>query len=165
MCTGRQSAAQNSRPIELGIDASASFGLDSPSTTTIAIPVSDLRAGFYFSNMLSLEPSVSLTSISSEGDHLTTYTVGLGALIHLQHGRQVGTGLYVRPFAGLSGVSLSGTGSTNQAQLGVGLGYKLPLANRLATRFEVNYMHGFETDDVDSSNDIGLRLGLSFFTR
>lgn len=95
---------------------------------------------------------------------MTTYNFGLGALIHLQSGQPVGTGLYIRPFAALSGASVSDEGSTNQPQLGVGLGYKLPLANRLASRFEVNYTHGFETDDLYSSNAIGLRIGFSFFT-
>jgi hypothetical protein len=39
---------------------------------------------------------------------------------------------------------------------------KVPLANRLASRFEANFAHNF--GDF-SSNQIGLLAGLSFFTR
>jgi hypothetical protein len=62
---------------------------------------------------------------------------------------------------GLIGASGGGESTTN-GRLGAGLGMKVPLVNRLASRFEANFAHIF--GDF-SSNQSGLLAGLSFFTR
>ena len=66
-------------------------------------------------------------------------------------------------FLGVVGVSVSGGGNDNSGYGGAGVGIKIPFADRrLATRMEANYAHGFSSG---GSNQIGLTLGLSFFTR
>ena len=65
--------------------------------------------------------------------------------------------------AGFTGVS--GGGSDTQARIGVGLGTKIPFADRLATRLELNYGHAFSSSNSTGGNEIGASIGLSFFTR
>jgi hypothetical protein len=75
----------------------------------------------------------------------------------------VGRGLYGRPFLGVAGANATGFGNDNNGYAGLGVGLKIPFSDRrLATRMEANYAHGFGNA---SSNQIGLLLGLSFFTR
>ena len=66
---------------------------------------------------------------------------------------------YVRPFIDIQGASVSGGGSNSTAFFGVGGGLKIPLRDRIASRFEANFEHG------DGSDYFGLLAGLSFYTR
>lgn len=149
-------------PVELGMDAGVSIGLDDPSYTTISIPVQSIRAGFMISPRFSLEPSLGLTYMHFSGESLTQYRALVGLLYHFQMNRHANQ-WYVRPFAGITGVSGSGSSDT-QAEIGGGLGIKIPMAARVSTRFEANFEHGFKSGDVASSNAIGILAGLSFFT-
>jgi hypothetical protein len=152
-----------SNPIELGIDGGILFGLNTPRTTVVALPVQSFRVGFLVSDNLALEPRVAINSIHGGGASVTTYDFQLG-VVYQPDGDRVGKGLYGRPFLGVSGLSVSGAGGNNNSgYMGLGLGLKLPFADRrLATRMEANYEHGFSGG---GSNLIGLLLGLSFFTR
>jgi hypothetical protein len=157
-----QRARRNNGAVELGVDAGIMFGLDDPTSTVVSIPVQDFRVGLFVGDRLELEPRLSLNSIHSQGESLTTYTAELGVLF-LPSGDRVGNGLYLRPFVGTAGASLSGAGSDNSGYGGVGLGIKIPFADRrLATRLEANYTRGFSNG---GSNAIDLLFGLSFFTR
>jgi hypothetical protein len=151
----------NDRPIELGVDAGVSFGLDEPSVTTIGIPIRSFRVGFFFTDNVSLEPSFGLTSVHVEGETFTQYEAALALLLHLSR-YSPASGIYVRPFAGVTGVSGGGNSDSN-GLAGAGVGVKIPWGNRrLATRLEANFTHGF---DGDGTNAIGLHVGLSVFTR
>jgi hypothetical protein len=152
-------------PIEFGIDAGVLFGLDSPSSTTITIPAQSVRVGFFVNDRFSLEPAFGLTSSSSGGTNSTSYRLEVGGLWHFAGIQQ---GLYVRPFVGFRGNHFSEdniSSSATQALLGVGGGWKYPINRRVSARFEANYEHDFDGGDSGSSNGIGLRAGLSFFTR
>jgi hypothetical protein len=157
-----QSAAP--RPIELGVDAGITVGLDDDSFTTIDIPVQAFRIGFPLSPRVSLEPKLRLNVLTGEGDTFTTYRGELGLLYHLGSSRYPGAyhraGLYLRPFAGIVGFA-NGT-SDSAGLLGAGVGYKMPLVSRLSSRFEANFAHYFGDGDA---NELGLLAGLSFFTR
>ena len=162
--------AQPPRPVELGIDAGVTIGLGDNSVTVVDIPVQAFRAGFFMNDRVSLEPRIALTTISGEGDTFTTYLAELGLLYHFYRSRlrtdayPYGSPLsafYVRPFFGLVGAS-GGDNSTTNGRVGAGLGMKVPLASRLASRFEANYAHIFGDFSADQ---IGLLAGLSFFTR
>lgn len=158
---GRYYERDNDRPIELGFDAGVSFGLDEPSVTTIGIPIRSFRVGFFFTDNISLEPSFGLTSVHVEGDTFTQYEAALALLLHLSR-YQPASGLYVRPFVGVTGVSGGGDSDSN-GFAGAGLGVKIPWgARRVATRLEANFTHGF---DGDGTNAIGLLAGLSVFIR
>lgn len=162
--------AQPLRPVELGIDAAVTIGLGDNSVTVVDIPAQAFRIGFFVSDRISLEPKFGLTTVSGEGDTFTSYIAELGLLYHFYRARvrpdpypypSPASAFYVRPFAGFVGASGGGSSTTN-GRLGVGLGMKVPLVNRLASRFEANFAHTF--GDF-SSNQIGLLAGLSFFTR
>ena len=164
--TAVQASAQSTapRPLELGIDAGVTIGLDDDSFTTIDIPVQAFRIGFPLSPRVSLEPKLRLNVLTGEGDTFTTYRADLGLLYHLGSARYPGAyhraGLYLRPFAGI--VGFSNGDSDSAGLLGAGVGYKMPLVSRLSSRFEVNFAHAFGDGD---SNELGLLAGLSFFTR
>jgi hypothetical protein len=152
------------RPLELGIDAGVTIGLDDDSFTQIDIPVSAFRIGFPISPRTSLEPKLRINIITGEGDTFTSYRGELGLLYHLGSDRYPGAyqraGLYVRPFIGI--VGFADGNSDSAGILGGGIGWKLPLVSRLSTRLEANFAHQF--GDADA-NEIGLLAGLSFFTR
>jgi len=158
-----QRARETGGPVELGVDGAVVFGLDDPNTTVVSIPFQDFRLGYFIDDKLELEPRLSVNSIHGGGASLTTYGFELGVLF-MPAGDRVGKGFYLRPFLGVVGVSVSGGGGNdNSGYGGAGVGIKIPFADRrLATRMEANYAHGFSSG---GSNQIGLTLGLSFFTR
>lgn len=164
--TAVQASAQSTapRPIELGIDAGVTIGLDDDAFTTIDLPVQAFRIGFPLSPRVSLEPKLRINVLTGEGDTFTTYRGELGLLYHLGSDRYPGAyhraGLYLRPFAGI--VGFSNGESDSAGLLGAGVGYKIPLVSRLSSRFEANFAHYFGDGD---SNELGLLAGLSFFTR
>ena len=163
---GAQSTAP--RPIELGIDAGVTIGLEDDSFTTIDIPVQAFRIGFPLSPRVSLEPKLRVNMLTGNGT-VTNYRGELGLLYHFGSDRYPGAyhraGLYARPFVGIVGFSLDNDDideSDSAGLLGAGIGYKLPLVSRLSSRFEANFAHYFGNGDA---NEIGLLAGLSFFTR
>lgn len=158
----QRSSQRGSRPIEFGIDGGVSFGMDNPRVTVVGLPAQDFRVGILMTPRLALEPRFSINSIHGGGGSVTTYAFEAG-LVYSPAGDRVGKGLYGRPFMGISGASVSPGGSNNSSYAGLGVGLKLPFADRrLATRMETNYAHGFSNG---ASNQIGLLIGLSFFTR
>jgi hypothetical protein len=159
--TAAAQATQAGNPVELGMDAVVATSLGDTRITTVSIPNAEFRVGFFLSNNVSIEPRLGITSISGDGT-FTSYKGELGVLYHFG-GERVGSGVYVRPFAGFTGYSSAG--SDTQANAGIGLGVKIPFAERLATRIEANYVHGFSSDMGDGNNQLAASIGLSFFTR
>jgi len=158
---GAQRTSRNGS-LELGIDAGLTFGVGNSSGTLFSLPTQVFRLGYFLSDKLEFEPRFSINSISGGGNTVSTYNLEAGLLL-IPDGDRVGKGLYLRPFVGVAGISVSGGNSSNSGDVGVGVGLKLPFADRrLATRLEANYDHGFSGG---GSNTIGLLAGLSFFTR
>jgi hypothetical protein len=153
----RSSASSSSPSPEIGMDAGITFGLGTPSTTSIDIPARQIRMGFFMSPALSIEPTFGLRSVSGGVASSTVYNIGAGVLYHFSSSRAANQ-FYVRPFLNVVGAS-GGGASTSTAVFGVGGGLKVPLRDRLASRFEANFAHG------DGENAIGLLAGLSFYTR
>ncbi len=162
-------------PIELGVDA-AVVRDDATDVTTLSIPLRRLRAGFFLSPLLSLEPTLAYERASDDDGSASGFAGDLGLVAHLT-GQPVGrartAGLFVRPFVGVTRFSFSSDEdefddfdeSATQASVGVGLGFKLPVADRLAWRLEGTYARALETDDFPAANRVGLNVGLSFHTR
>ena len=151
------------RPVELGIDAGGTFDL-AADAVAIGIPVQDFRAGFFISDAVSVEPRLALNYLDGNGgSSIVALSAQLGPVIHLapHRGRTQG---YVRPFGGLNFLKV---GNDSDAQLAVGgaIGVKIPVAERLATRVEGSFTHGFETGNVSGGNALGLSVGLSLYTR
>lgn len=170
---GRPSPASSGSgllPIELGADAALSFGFGAPAGTSNAtqfqIPFSQVRAGFFVSPALSIEPVFGLTYSSAGGGSDTYYTVGVGALYHFSTIRSENQ-VYVRPFIDFMGTNASfgtTTRSLTGTVLGAGLGVKIPAADRLVYRLEANLAHNSNSNFDNSPNRIGLLAGLSYYT-
>jgi len=158
-------AAQAQNPIEVGIDGALGTTFDSPRITSLAIPVNQLRVGFFTSPRISIEPFGSLDYGSIEDSHFTSVDFGVGALYHFGAARSAPQP-YVRPFLQLDHKSTSsdfGGGGTTAFALGGGVGVKLPIANRFAWRLEAALAHTFEQDNVRASNSLFGIFGLSVF--
>jgi hypothetical protein len=160
-------------PVELGIDGGVTFGLDDPKVTQITIPGQRFRIGFFMSDAVSLEPAVALNYLSADDVSSTDFAGELGVLLHAAPGAS-GSRFYVRPFAGFDYVRFhddratnGGSSSATRTDIGAGVGIKTPIASRLHARFEANFAHRFDDSDVgdNSGNQLGLRAGLSFYTR
>ena len=152
------SAQRSANPSpEIGMDAGISFGLGNGGGTLVDIPVQQIRMGFFVSPALSIEPTFGLHRESGGGATVTVYNIGAGALYHFSPSRAANQ-FYIRPFIQIAGFSGGGV-SDSQARFGVGGGLKIPLRDRIASRFEANFAH------TDGSDMLGLLAGLSFYTR
>ena len=169
---GAQSKPEESRLVELGLDGGMSFGLDDPKQTNVGLPFQQLRAGFYLSPVISIEPLMSFdynkTSQAGVSASASTLDLGVGMLWHLSPNRNENQ-WYLRPVVDMLHVSGSVTGaptvSENQFALGGSVGVKVPMASRLATRLELGLQHRFEAGALGSQTYLGVTAGFSFFTR
>src|SRR5262245_13792939 len=157
----QQKQSQEKLPIELGMDGALERAFSTPGVTRLSLPVGRIRAGVYSLPVLEFEASLAIGSERTENASTSAITAGAGVLYHFSPLRTKAQP-YVRPFfewskATGSAAGISGSGSATG--YGVGLGTKLPLADRFAGRFEVAYGH---QEDVSS---LKLLFGLSFFTR
>jgi hypothetical protein len=163
------------RPIELGIDAALTYeSSDNVKQTALTLPVSKFRVGFFMTDAVSLEPSVSVqysrTTIENTvtGNDRTTsgtsYDLDFSLLYHFSTDR-THSQAFIRPFVGIRGFN-GESNSASQALFGGAIGVKLPLATRLATRLEFGFTHFAEDEpEFASSNRIFGSFGLSFFAR
>ena len=154
----RTSAAQRSI-WELGFDSQLAFGFDTPKVTVLSIPAASIRAGYWASDVLSIEPFFSLSHVSVQGGGSgSAYALGAGGLYHFSENRAKSQ-IYVRPF--LTFVGTSGGGASNSdVGVGVGAGMKWPkLGGRIALRGEGNI------ETINNNTALNLLFGLSFFTR
>jgi len=166
-----------SLPIELGVDAGVSRD-DRADVTTFAFPISRVRAGFFVSPALSLEPTLGVMRMSGDGGSVTRSQGALGVVAHLAGvptGRARTASFFVRPFVGFERTSVDfdengglfdrDARSATQALAGAGAGFKLPVGDRLAWRIEGVFTRFVESDDLPDGSAFGLNVGLSFHTR
>jgi hypothetical protein len=153
-------------PVELGFDAGLNSELSGTNkTTAFQAPLSQIRAGFYMSPTVSIEPTLSLATQSTSGvanSSVTAYAIGTGVLWHLSDNRTANQ-IYLRPFLGFAGVSTSGA-SASAFSFGGGVGYKMPMANRFATRLEANMSRTNAHNGVPAMNQLNLLAGLSVYS-
>ena len=148
--------------IELGFDGALSVFLNDPTTTRTSIPSEVFRVGFFPVNRVSIEPSIALSYIDGQNrDPLVSVSLSLSALWHLTPSRSR-TQPFLRPTAGVDYYSF---GSTSHSRLKAGgyVGLKIPVANHLSVRLESGYQRGFESEDLPSSDEVSVNLGISLF--
>ena len=145
--------------IELGLDGGLEYAFD-PDLLTIAAPFQRFRAAFPSSDRLAIEPSLSFSRFSSNGESLTAMVIRVGALYDLE--RERGS-TFVRPFAGFEYADASFGDSETVFDLGAGIGTRSRLAEQLALRIEANLTGRFGEGGTDGV--IGATVGLSFFTQ
>lgn len=160
--------AARSYPYELGVDGSViwrstKFGASGASTTftSVNLPVNAIRVGTFITNQLELEPSISYQRVSDSGNSFSQLDLSIAAPIYFTPDRNK-TQLFVRPVVGL--LKVSGDNGT-QVNVGAGLGVKVPIDPRIATRFEAEYRHANESGNLGAYNQLGLIVGFSVYTR
>lgn len=153
----RATAGSASASPEVGMDAAVSFDLGTNGNTSFDIPAQRIRMGFFVSPELSIEPTLGLHRVSGTGS-VSYYEIGAGVLYHFSTSRAARQ-FYARPFLEVQGISVGGGTSNSNTLFGIGGGMKVPLRDRIASRFEANFAHGNGRDFV------GLLAGLSFYTR
>jgi hypothetical protein len=153
-------------PVELGFDAGLNSELSGTNkTTAFQAPLQQIRAGFFMSPTVSIEPTLSLATQSTSGvanSSVTAYAIGTGVLWHLSDNRSQNQ-IYLRPFLGFAGISTSGA-SASAFSFGGGVGYKMPMANRFATRLEANMSRTNAHNGVPAMNQLNLLAGLSVYS-
>lgn len=161
-------------PIELGLDGGVIFaitddfnGFDVDNVTIVQLPFQRFRVGFFISDRTELESSLLFQHVSSGGQSVTTLGLG-GAFVYHFTADVTRPRFFVQAAGTFSWLDVSGDfvdESATQFGLGTGLGAKLPAGDRFAVRLEAAFAHLFETEDQVGSNNIGLGVGVSFFTR
>lgn len=161
----RSSSSSTSTLWEIGADGGLGLELAVPTgaskTTSLQIPLTSIRAGFFINDAWSLEPSLRYLYAKTEGTpSFSSYGLGFAGLYHFSTNRMERQ-MYLRPFLELMGAS-SGGNSNSDTQLGVGVGLKWPRLNgRMAWRGEVNLARQMDAE-VTALNVL---WGISFFTR
>lgn len=167
---GLAAGAEAQRPVELGVDGTiARVTSDGGDFTTIAVPLGRVRAAFYLSDLLALEPSLGFNWVDTDASSATSLTLGAGLLYHFKADPTV-----VRPFIEgnvqlayekFSVDALDIDESDTQFALGGGLGVKIPMVSRMDLRLEAFVQHALESDEIPSSTTFGALFGFSFYTR
>jgi hypothetical protein len=148
------------RGIELGLDGGFQYSVDAD-VLAISIPFQRVRAAFPSGERLAFEPALSLTRLSSNGSSLTLFALEVGALYNFAATR---TNTYARPFFGLQYLDDSFSDGTSAVELGIGIGSRSRIADRLALRYEIAAAGHFpEGGGMDAL--LGASVGLSFFTK
>jgi len=162
----RSSAGADGPAIELGtslVHLSAGLGdrdgttLGIPSTTGYGYGGPGVFVSIFVSPTLSVEPQLQLVRTSSGGRSAHLFTLG-GQLNYFVDGTS-------RPSAYLFGVlGVSDTsGGGNPANIGAGVGYRVPIGGRLTFRLDARVEH--LTDDAGNRVGMGISIGGLFGER
>lgn len=169
--------AQGQGAIELGVDAAGSltifdsqegnFGLtvDTPNLLVITVPRPMLRVGFFLSEAVQFEPSISIQVASQEEDTITAVDFGLSAVYNLPQEDTSKTMPFLK-FGILLDYSSISSGDTTDSNtnigFGAGIGTRLLISERLRTRFELG---GARFMEDPGSWQLYASMGLSFYTK
>lgn len=159
----RPAAAAVEGSWELGMDMDVGIGFSDPMSFFIDIPAGVVRAGYYVSDVLSLEPALAFNSVAQKSaTGFSRWMLQFGALYHLSPAR-TRSQLFVHPAIGFSGGS---GGARTLTHLSGGVGMKRPmLGGRLASRMELGLNHRVKSGPIDSETSLIGFLGWSFYTR
>ena len=151
------------RGMELGADLGlgVQFYQGGGSVFQVTVPTA-FRAGFPVGSSASFEPRVAFQLASGGGSTATNLDITAAGLIGFG-GSQGSSRPYFAILPEFSHVSVSG-GSASQFGLGAGVGVRMIRSERFGPRLELQYMHGFENDNFNSTNSINALIGFSFFT-
>jgi len=156
--TTSQAASGQQGYWELGADAALVIGLEKPRSLALRIPNPAVRAGYFTTPTVSIEPMFSWFSMAQENrTGSSSYSIGAGVLLHQGADRNVSR-FYIRPFLGVNG----GNGGSD-IFVGGGFGLKKPLfGGRAAARGEANVTY----DDAGTGTlYLNGLFGLSIYNR
>jgi|SRR5687767_1945677 len=165
--TTRTAAAQRQTAIEdyweLGTDASASLGFGDQKSFSIDIPTGVLRAGYFVTPKLSLEPQLIFHSLAAEDQEgQSVWALQIGGLYHLSTDR-TRRQYFIHPGIAFTGGS---AGAPEFTILSALVGAKQPwFGGRLAMRGEVGLVHQLEEAPFEAQTSIVFNFGWSVYTR
>ena len=157
---------------ELGFDMAVAYETTSESfsvslpiggvASSVLAPPGGLRVGLHLSDVVSLEPSVSVAYLALNGsDNPLALNSALKLLYHLS-GDPDRTRAYVGVGPSFLYLKEGGYSASQFGLLGE-LGFKFPVSSRVGTRMAAGFMKGFESDEFSDRNMIYLTAGLSVF--
>jgi hypothetical protein len=121
-----------------------------------------MSVAIYLNPGMSLEPTLSLSLLATEGETITIF--GLGAALPFYFAKGWGRkGTYIAPRVTFNSLSSDGE-SLTQIVLGAGLGTKVALNDMAALRLQVNFDYGLE-GDAQATTAFGAFIGLSVFLK
>lgn len=171
---GTAGAQQQSPLWEFGVDGMIAHrtthidvgpaGTRDASATVVQLPVGMVRAGLYLTPTVELEPAIGIRHTSTDGGDLTQLNLDIGLPIYFT-GTRATDQIFVRPLVGFDHVSGSGINGFTQTSLGAGIGIKIPIDARIASRIEAQYRHGMRSAPANSYDQFALLLGLSVYSR
>ena len=166
--------AQQQRPLwEFGIDGTLAHRTthddvlgrtQDESFTQVELPVPMVRAGLYLSENVELEPVLGIQHSSAAGGSATQLALDVGLPIYVS-GTRATDQIFVRPLIGFDHFSGTGTRGFTQTSIGAGVGVKIPIDSRIASRLEAQYRHGFDSGPANAYDQIALLVGLSVYSR
>ena len=141
-------------------DSDAFIPIDDVST--LSLPASHIRAGFFVTPQVSVEPRVGVVRRSSGGESSSSAQVLVSGYYHFPEmaGERAA---FLRTGLGASILSGNSTSDT-QLLLEAGVGLKFPLRNQLLMRAEAFAGRSFESDASRAATRLGLALGVSWFS-
>jgi hypothetical protein len=160
--------AQAQKGFELGGDATLTHYSFNPSVgrsttmTQLSLPISNLRIAFPTDAPFEPEFAAGLVYSTTSGRSTTTFAGDMGLLWELSH--DLDGGWFVRPAIGWQRSQATGTPTLSRATLGAGIGARVGMTDRIASRFEARYTYLTEAQGV-SANAIGFLAGISVYTR
>ncbi len=116
---------------------------------------------------ISVEPIVDFNFTGGAGVSLLVANLGVGLPVHFGS-NGIRDGFFVRPGAGVQIVSADARGSresVSQFAIGLDVGTKIPVLERLAVRVQGGIAYAFENDTVLDAFEVRGIVLLSFFTR
>jgi hypothetical protein len=151
--------AAQQRGVEIGLDSRVLYELDSR-LLLISVPVGRARAAFPAGDRLAFEPAFSFARVSAGGASVTAMVFEVGAVYDFSSAHTS----YARPFVGYEYADATSLLGESVVDLGIGLGTRARIADRLAFRLEGTITGRF---GVEGGADglFGVMAGISFFTR
>ena len=158
----QQAASTQTGFWELGTDVGIAIGIDDPKSLAINIPTGVLRAGYFVTPNLSLEPQIAFNSFAQESQTaFSSWMLNLTGLWHFSENRRE-TQMFVHPGVAVTG----GSGNFNPTFISAAFGIKKPMMNdRLAMRIEAGLSHRLKEGAVDGATSIITSFGWSIYTR
>jgi hypothetical protein len=141
--------------LELRVDFASLQNSDGNTAIALLFPGS-LAMAFYMNQQFALEPTAVVTHVSTDDEDFTAWALGM--FLPFYFNRDMGrTGFFVSP-----GLLLSkSSGSDSNVDLGLDVGYKWRLRDRISSRLALTLRDEEGADDTI----IGLTWGLGFFWR
>ena len=116
---------------------------------------------------ISVEPTFDFDFIGGAGLSFLVANLGVGLPVHFGS-NGIRDGFFVRPGAGVQIVSADASGfseSVSQFAIGLDVGTKIPVLERLAVRVQGGIAYAFANDTFDDAFGVSGSVLLSFFTR